>query len=69
MRLVAEVGQEKKEAESKQQRVQSLIRDKDVLEQKVRELEVDLENTKNKIRTSQEAWALTRDNLEEREAR
>lgn len=69
MRLVAEVGEEKKQAESTRRIMQSLTREKDVLEQKVRELEVDVENTRNKIKTSQEAWALSRDNLEEREER
>ena len=69
MRLVAEVGEEKKRAESTRQTMHSMTREKDVLEQSVRELEVDLENTRNKIRTSQEAWAFTRDNLEERESK
>lgn len=67
MRLVAEVGDEKKQAEKQQQLIVDLTRDKDTLEQKVRELEIDLENSRNKMKTSQEAWALTRDNLQERE--
>ncbi len=69
MRLVAEVGDEKKQAEKQQQMIGGLTREKDTLEQKVRELEVDLENARNKMKTSQEAWALTRDNLHEREDR
>ncbi|XP_028398523.1 coiled-coil domain-containing protein 170-like [Dendronephthya gigantea] len=69
MRLVAEVGDEKKQAEKHQQLIVDLTRDKDTLEQKVRELEIDLENSRNKMKTSQEAWALTRDNLHDREER
>jgi predicted nucleic acid-binding Zn-ribbon protein len=69
MRLVAEIGDEKKEGEKQQQMIGDLTRQKDTLEQKVRELEVDLENARNKMKTSQEAWAMTRDNLHEREER
>ena len=69
MRLVAEVSEQKKQSHDHHDVVQSLTREKDMLEQKVRELEVELENTRSKIRTSQEAWALTRESLEEREAR
>jgi chromosome segregation ATPase len=69
MRLVAEVGDEKKQLEKQQHIIGDLTLEKDTLQQKVRELEVDLENARNKMKTSQEAWALTRDNLHEREER
>ena len=69
MRLVAEIADEKKQAEKQQHTIGDLTREKDTLEQKVRELEVDLENARNKMKTSQEAWAMTRDNLQEREER
>ena len=69
MRLVEEVGDEKKQAEKHQQTIGDLTLEKDTLEQKVRELEVDLENARNKMKTSQEAWAVTRDNLQDKEER
>lgn len=69
MRLVAEVGDEKKQSEKQQQIIGDLTLEKDTLEQKIQELEVDLENTRNKMKTSQEALSRTRENLEEREER
>ncbi|XP_046847870.1 coiled-coil domain-containing protein 170-like isoform X2 [Xenia sp. Carnegie-2017] len=67
MRLVAEVGNEKKEVEKQQQTIKDFNRKNDTLEQKVCQLEVDLENSRDKLKTSQEVWSTTRDALQERE--
>lgn len=67
MRLVAEVGNEKKEIEKQRQTIKDFNRKNDTLEQKVCQLEVDLENSRDKLKTSQDVWSTTRDALQERE--
>ena len=69
MRLVSEVGQEKKASSEHKQEMDSLVRERDMLQQKVREMEIDIDRMKRQITSSQDAWGDMNKNLEEREAR
>ena len=69
MRLVAEVGTEKKATEQSQQAVDAIRREKDLLQQKVRESDIEVENLKVQLASSQEAWGHAKKELDDKVSR
>ena len=69
MRLVSEVGQEKKSSSQNQETVNSLTRERDTLQQKIREMEIEVDRMKHQLVASQDAWGVTKKQLDEKENR
>ncbi|XP_031554608.1 coiled-coil domain-containing protein 170-like [Actinia tenebrosa] len=69
MRLVSEVGQEKKASNEYKQQLDQTIRERDTLQQKVREMDIQNEQLKRQVTSSQDAWSDVNKSLEEREAK
>ena len=69
MRLVSEVGQEKKAIGQSQQAIHALTRERDSLQQKIREMEIEAERLKNQLTSSQDAWSATQQELDQRQAK
>lgn len=69
MRLVSEVGQEKKSSSQSQETVNSLTRERDTLQQKLREMEIEVDRMKHQLTASQDAWGVTKKQLDEKENR
>lgn len=69
MRLVSEVGQEKKSSSQSQETVNSLTRERDALQQKIREMETEVDRMKHQLAASQDAWGVTKKQLDEKENR
>ena len=69
MRLVSEVGQEKKSSSQSQETVNSLTRERDTLQQKIREMEIEVDRMKHQLAASQDAWGVTKKQLDEKENR
>ena len=67
MRLVSEVGQEKKAIGQSQQAIHALTRERDSLQQKIREMEIEAERLKNQLTSSQDAWSATQQELDQRQ--
>ncbi|XP_067031733.1 coiled-coil domain-containing protein 170-like [Acropora muricata] len=67
MRLVSEVGQEKKSANQSQEAISSLTRERDVLQQTIREREIETDRLKHQLAASQDAWSVTKNQLEEKQ--
>lgn len=67
MRLISEVGQEKKCSSQSQETVNSLTRERDTLQQKIREMEIEVDRMKHQLAASQDAWGVTKKQLDERE--
>ena len=55
MRLVSEVGQEKKASNEHKQQLDQAIRERDTLQQKIRETEIRNEQLKRQVTSSQDA--------------
>lgn len=67
MRLVSEVGQEKKSANQSQEAISSLTRERDVLQQTIREREIETDCLKHQLAASQDAWSVTKKQLDEKQ--
>lgn len=67
MRLVSEVGQEKKSSGQSQQTINSLTRERETLQQKIREMEIEIDRMKHQLAASQDAWGVTKKELDEKE--
>ena len=67
MRLVSEVGQEKKSSGQSQQTINGLTRERDTLQQKIREMEIEVDRMKHQLAASQDAWGVTKKQLDEKE--
>lgn len=67
MRLVSEVGQEKKSANQSQEAISSLTRERDVLQQTIREREIESDRLKHQLAASQDAWSVTKKQLDEKQ--
>lgn len=67
MRLVSEVGQEKKSAGQSQETINALTRERDTLQQKIREMEIEVDRFKHQLAASQDAWGLTKKQLDEKQ--
>lgn len=67
MRLVSEVGQEKKSSGQSRQTINSLTRERDTLQQKIREMEIEIDRMKHQLAASQDAWGVTKKELDEKE--
>ena len=67
MRLVSEVGQEKKSANQSQEAISSLTRERDVLQQTIREREIEIDRLKHQLAASQDAWSVTKKQLDEKQ--
>ncbi|XP_073248075.1 coiled-coil domain-containing protein 170-like [Porites lutea] len=66
MRLVSEVGQEKKSAGQSQEAINSLTRERDSLQQKIREMEIEVDRLKHQLAASQDAWGVAKKQLDEK---
>ena len=69
MRLVSEVGQEKKSSSQSQQTIAELSRERDSLQQKVREMETEADRLKHQLAASQDSWGLAQKELNETQAK
>lgn len=69
MRLVAEVGQEKKASNEHKQQLDQTTRERDTLQQKIREMEIQNEQLKRQVTSGQDAWSDVNRSLEERETK
>ena len=67
MRLVSEVGQEKKSAGQSQEAINSLTRERDSLQQKIREMEIEVDRLKHQLAASQDAWVVAKKQLDEKQ--
>lgn len=67
MRLVSEVGQEKKSANQSQEAISSLTRERDSLQQTIREREIETDRLKHQLAASQDAWGVTKKQLDEKQ--
>ena len=67
MRLVSEVGQEKKSSSQSQATINSLTRERDTLQQKIREMETETDRLKHQLAASQDAWGMTKKQLDEKQ--
>ena len=67
MRLVADLGKEQKVAGERLKEIEELTRDRDIAKQKVREAELELQQVKDSLKHSQEAWNETRERLTEQD--
>ena len=67
MRLVADLGKEQKVAGERLKEIEELTRDRDIAKQKVREAELELQQVKDSLKQSQEAWNETRERLTEQD--
>lgn len=67
MRLVSEVGQEKKSSGQSQETINALTRERDTLQQKIREMEIEVDRFKHQLAASQDAWGLTKKQLDEKQ--
>lgn len=67
MRLVSEVGQEKKSAGQNQEAINSLTRERDSLQQKIREMEIEVDRLKHQLAASQDAWGVAKKQLGEKQ--
>lgn len=67
MRLVSEVGQEKKSAGQSQEAINSLTRERDSLQQKIREVEIEVDRLKHQLAASQDAWGVAKKQLDEKQ--
>lgn len=61
------MGQEKKSSGQSQQTINSLIRERDTLQQKIREMEIEIDRMKHQLAASQDAWGVTKKELDEKE--
>ena len=69
MRLVSEVGQEKKSAGQSQETINGLTRERDALQQKIREMEIESDRLKHQLAASQDAWGAAKKELDEKHNR
>lgn len=69
MRLVSEVGQEKKSAGQSQEAINSLTRERDSLQQKIREMEIEVDRLKHQLAASQDAWGVAKKQLDEKQTK
>lgn len=67
MRLVSEVGQEKKSSSQSQETINSLTRERDTLQQKIREMETETDRLKHQLAASQDAWGMSKKQLDEKQ--
>ena len=67
MRLVSEVGQEKKSAGQSQEAINGLTRERDSLQQKIREMEIEVDRLKHQLAASQDAWGVAKKQLDEKQ--
>ena len=67
MRLVADVGKEQKASAERMKEIESLTRERDIATQKQRETELELQQVRDNLKHSQEAWSSTRDRLADQE--
>lgn len=61
------MGQEKKSSGQSQQTINSLTRERDTLQQKIREMEIEIDRMKHQLAASQDAWGVTKKELDEKE--
>ena len=69
MRLVSEVGQGKKASSASQQTIDALTRERDSLQQKVREMEIHAEQLNIQLVSSQDAWSSTQKELDKKDSK
>lgn len=67
MRLVSEVGQEKKSAGQSQEAINGFTRERDSLQQKIREMEIEVDRLKHQLAASQDAWGVAKKQLDEKQ--
>ena len=67
MRLVSEVGQEKKSSGQSQETINDLTRERDSLQQKIQEMEIEVNRVKHQLAASQDAWGVTKKQLDEKQ--
>ena len=67
MRLVSEVGQEKKSSGQSQETINDLTRERDSLQQKIREMEIEVNRVKHQLAASQDAWGVTKKQLDDKQ--
>ncbi len=56
MRLVADLGKEQKVAGERLKEIEELTRERDIAKQKVREAEIEVQQVKDNLKHSQDAW-------------
>lgn len=61
------MGQEKKSSGQSQQTINSLTRERDTLQQKIKEMEIEIDRMKHQLAASQDAWGVTKKELDEKE--
>lgn len=61
------MGQEKKSSGQSQQTINSLTRERDTLQQKIREMEIEIDRMKHQLAASQDAWGVTKKELDKKE--
>lgn len=69
MRLVADVGKEQKLSAERLKEIENLTRERDIATQKQRESELELQQVRDNLKHSQEAWSNTRDMLADQETK
>lgn len=69
MRLVADVGKEQKLSSERLKEIENLTRERDIATQKQRESDLELQQVKDNLKHSQEAWSNTRERLTEQEVK
>lgn len=67
MRLVADLGKEQKVAGERLKEIEELTRERDIAKQKVREAEIEVQQVKDNLKHSQDAWNETRERLTEQD--
>ncbi|XP_065058451.1 coiled-coil domain-containing protein 170-like isoform X2 [Rhopilema esculentum] len=69
MRLVADIGKEQQLSGERLKEIENLTRERDIATQKQRETELELQQVKDNLKHSQEAWSSTRERLADQELR
>jgi len=67
MRLVADVGKEQKLSAERLKDIENLTRERDIATQKQREIELEMQQARDNLKHSQEAWSKTRERLADQE--
>ena len=67
MRLVADIGKEQQLSGERLKEIENLTRERDIATQKQRESELELQQVKDNLKHSQEAWSSTRERLADQE--
>ena len=67
MRLVADIGKEQKLSAERLKEIENLTRERDVATQHQREVELELQQIKDNLKHSQDAWSSAREKLVDQE--